>query len=282
MRRAIQEIEDLAMTAQTERAIEAARATVARLPEGVAGDDDRIAVGETVAFVAAATGFVPAGWALLDDMARQSTSHVARGALYFHRGRQVMEAEAVAFLRLAPGEFTRAGHHRGRAVTLAAMCWPTKASGSPEHRLRLGRRALELAQTLDDPWAVAYCAGRLAGAETYLGDREGLEHYAFAPRVLVADPDPQAAAVASLNQVNWGLAAFGYGDYADARRILGEGRALALGEEWLHWFDGAIALVDWRTGALGPEAVPVATVVDGWGPLGGSTHQEIPDQLRAW
>jgi len=263
---AIHEIEDLAMAAQADQAIEAARATASKLPDGVQGDDDRIAVGEVVAFVAAAAGAGPAGWALLDDLARQSVSHVARGALYFHRGRQVMEVDAAELLRLALGEFTRAGHARGRAVTLAAMCWPTKGAGSPEHRLRLGRQALELALTLDDAWAVAYCAGRLAGAEIYQGDRAGLEHYALAAQALVADPNPQSAAVASLNQLNWGLDAFGYGDYADARRILGEGRVVALGEEWRHWFDGAIALVDWRTGAL--RTVPSAEVVDDWGALG--------------
>lgn len=266
VQRAIHVIEDLAMAAESGKALEAARAIALEIPEGESGDDDRIAVGEAVAFVAAAAGATAEGWALLEALAAQSVSPVARGALYFHRGRQVME-DAAEFLRLALGEFTRAGHTRGRAVTMAAMAWPTQGSGSPEHRLRLGRQALRLATTLDDPWALAYCAGRLAGTECYLADRTGLEHYAFAAEVLVADPDPQTAAVASLNQLNWGMSAFGYGDYADARRIFGEGRSVALGEEWRHWFDGALAMVDWRTGAL-RGGVPSAQTAEDWGTLG--------------
>lgn len=212
-------------------------------------DDDRVAIGELAEVIAAWAGSFPEANAFVEILAEQVTSPKARGALYFHRGRSTSDAESSRdLLRKALHEFDLAGDLRGRAVTLAQMCWPNDSSVGAEHRLRVGRQALGMAIELDDPWTIAFCAGRLAATETYLDQPEALDRWRQAAQALPQSADSVTAEIASLNQYNWGLTAFAHGDYALGSQVLQEGSELAHGPGWRRRYDEVAALVAWRMG----------------------------------
>lgn len=248
MRSTLHEAEAHGLNGDTVRALDLLRSTAASLPDTAGADGDRVAIGELALVISAWADQVPQCRAFLEVLADQVHTPDARGALYFHLGRGSVSAETSHYLNRALTEFTIAGDLRGRAVTLGQMCWPTEAPVGSEHRVRVGREGLALAQELGDAWAIAFCAGRLAGCETYLDHPDALEHWRQAAQVLPTSPDSVTAEIASLNQYNWGLTALGHGDYALARQVLEEGRALAHGAGWRRRYDEASAVMAWRTG----------------------------------
>lgn len=220
----------------------------AGLPVRPAHDGDRVAIGELSTAIRSWSSEVAEGSAFLDRLIDEVSTPRARGALLFHRGRGSTAGEGGRFLTQALDEFTIAGDDRGRAVALGQMSWPTVSMLGAEHRLRVGQEGLALARSLDDPWAIAFCAGRLAGAEAYLGMVEALDHWRLATMALPASTDPFTAEIGAVNQYNWGLTLLGHGEYGDAVRVLGEGRSLAHGAGWGARYDEALALVAWRSG----------------------------------
>lgn len=250
VREVLKRAETAGLRGDTTSALRLLRETAAALPDGAAADGDRVAIGELFLVIGAWSDAVPEGNAFLEQLAAHVSTPSARGALLFHRGRGSVSAENARFLTQALNEFTIAGDLRGRAVTLGQMCWPTEALLGPEHRVRVGREGLALARELGDPWAIAFCAGRLAGCETYLDHPDALEHWRQAAEALPSSSDSVTAEIAALNQYNWGLTAVAHGDYSLARQVLGEGRSLAHGTGWSRKYDEALALVAWRTGDL--------------------------------
>lgn len=263
VRRVLREAEAEGLAGDTAAALTRLRAAAAALPDGA--DGDRVAIGELALVVSAWADEVPACNGFLEELADQVRTPGARGALYFHRGRGSMTPDHAHFLTQALTEFTIAGDLRGRAVTLGQMCWPTEAPVGSEHRIRVGQEGLALAKELGDPWAIAFCAGRLAGCETYLDVPGALDHWREAAQVLPTSPDSVTAEIASLNQYNWGLTALGHGDYPLARQVLEEGRALAHGAGWRRRYDEAAAVVAWRRGDHERAAATAGAVYAGAG-----------------
>lgn len=248
--RQLRHAEALGLRGETEAGLEILRAAAAALPAGPEADDDRVAIGEMATVVAAWGGELPEHHGFLESLAEASSSPRAKGALLFARGRTGTAAETPHFLTQALSEFTIAGDLRGRAVTLGELAWPREDGLSADYRVRVGTEGLELAKRTKDAWAIAFCAGRLAGCETYLDRPRALEHWQEAAEVLPSSPDAITAEIASLNQFNWAHTAMGHGDYALAQRVVNEGKVLAHGATWARKFAGVEALVAWRTGDL--------------------------------
>jgi DNA-binding CsgD family transcriptional regulator len=246
VQRALKNAEALGLRGDAESALSVLREAAAGL--GPNADDDRVAVGELALVISAWSGQVVACQAFLEQLVDTVTSPSARGALFFHRGRASQGSDSLEYLNRALDEFTIAGDVRGRAVTLGQLCWPTENGAGPEYRLRVGREALELAVGLNDPWAIAFCAGRLAGCETYLDHPDALRHWRQAAQVLPSSPDSITAEIASLNQFNWALTALGHGSYELAREVINDGKVLAHGRGWARKFTSLDAMLAWRTG----------------------------------
>lgn len=240
--------ETIGLRGETGRAQQVLRDGAAALPAGPGSDADRVAIGELFLAVANWASDVAAGYAYLGHLLTQVSTAPARGALLFQLGRSTTSDRAVPYLTEALDQFAIAGDLRGRAVTLAQLCWPTDSELGAEHRLRVGQQGLALARELQDPWATAFCAGRLAACETLLDRPGALDHWQEAAQALPTSADAVTAEISTLNQYNWGLTLLAHGRYADARRVLSEGRSLSLGEGWTAKFDEAIAVVAWYAG----------------------------------
>lgn len=253
---AVARARDLLYAGNGDEAMRCVRSAAAAVVASAAGDDDRVALGEFALCVGLNERRPNPVGRFIEDLAARCQTPRARGALFFARARLWTGAEEFEFLRQALREFTVAGDERGRAVVLARMSWPIQGSVSTEHRLRVGREAVRLADLLGDPWLVAYCTGQLAGAKLYMNDISCLADYAKVAGQLVAHPDLQTAHIAYLNQLNWGLSAFAFGRYDEARQVFSEGRATAFGELWENRFDGGLAMVAWRTGRPQKMASP--------------------------
>lgn len=249
LRRVLREAEALGLRGETRAGLELLMATAAGLPAD-APDDDRVAIGELAVVVSAWGSELLAAHPFLESLAAQVSDPGPRGALLFTRGRAGTAAETPEILRRALAEFRLAGDIRGQAVTLGELCWPREDGLSGDYRVTVGREGLALARRTKDPWAIAFCAGRLAGCETYLDRPEALEHWRDAAAVLPSSPDAVTAEIASLNQFNWAHTAYGHGDYALAARVAREGKLLAHGTTWARKFAAVEALVQWRTGDL--------------------------------
>ena len=243
----------MGLRGDTRPALDLLMATAAALPAG-ARDDDRVAIGELAVVVSAWGSELIDAHPFLEALATQVRSPGARGALLFTRGRAGTAAETPEILQLALSEFRLAGDIRGQAVTLGELCWPREDGLSGDYRVTVGKEGLALARQTKDPWAIAFCAGRLAGCETYLDRPEALEHWRDAAEVLPSSPDAVTAEIASLNQFNWAHTAYGHGNYALAARVAREGKLLAHGTTWARKFAAVEALVQWRTGDLDAAA----------------------------
>ncbi|MDT0215024.1 LuxR C-terminal-related transcriptional regulator [Rothia sp. ARF10] len=249
LRPVLREAEGLGLRGETRAALDLLVRTAAALPAD-ARDDDRVAIGELAVVVSAWGSELIDAHPFLETLAEQVASPDARGALLFTRGRAGTAAETPDILMRALSEFRLAGDIRGQAVTLGELCWPREDGLSGDYRVTVGREGLALARRTKDPWAIAFCAGRLAGCETYLDRPEALEHWRDAAEVLPSSPDAVTAEIASLNQFNWAHTAYGHGDYALAGRVAREGKLLAHGTTWARKFAAVEALVQWRTGDL--------------------------------
>lgn len=247
LRPVLRDAEALGLSGETRAALDLLVTTAAALPES-APDGDRVAIGELAVVVSAWGSELIDAHPFLEDLAARVRSSDARGALLFTRGRAGTAAETPDILTRALAEFRLAGDLRGQAVTLGELCWPREDGLSGDYRVTVGREGLALAHRTGDPWAVAFCAGRLAGCETYLDRPGALEHWAEAARVLPSSPDAVTAEIASLNQFNWAHTAYGHGDYDLAARVAREGKLLAHGATWARKFAAVEALVLWRTG----------------------------------
>ncbi|WP_392542187.1 LuxR C-terminal-related transcriptional regulator [Oryzobacter telluris] len=239
--------EAMGLRGDTRAALDLLVSTASGLAAG-APDDDRVAIGELAVVVSAWGSELIDAHPFLEDLAARVRSSDARGALLFTRGRAGTAAETPDILMRALAEFRLAGDLRGQAVTLGELCWPREDGLSGDYRVTVGREGLALARQTGDPWAIAFCAGRLAGCETYLDRPSALEHWAQAAQVLPSSPDAVTAEIASLNQFNWAHTAYGHGDYALAGRVAREGKLLSHGATWQRKFAAVEALVHWRTG----------------------------------
>lgn len=255
LRPILREAEALGLRGETRTALDLLVSAAAALPAG-APDDDRVAIGELAVVVCAWGTELLEAHPFLERLAEEVQSPGARGALLFTRGRAGTAAETPEILSRALAEFRIAGDLRGQAVTLGELCWPREDGLSGDYRINVGRQGLALARRTRDPWAIAFCAGRLAGCETYLDRPGALDHWREASEVLPSSPDAVTAEIASLNQFNWAHTAYGHGDYALARRVAAEGKLLAHGATWARKFAAVEALVHWRTGDL--DAAQVA------------------------
>ncbi|WP_404386528.1 LuxR C-terminal-related transcriptional regulator [Knoellia locipacati] len=240
----------LGLRGDTEAAMQILRSAAAALAGRPGVDDDLVAIGEMATVVATWGGDLPAHHEFLESLAESAEHPKAKGALLFTRGRTGTASETPQFLTQALGEFTIAGDLRGRAVTLGELAWPRDDGLSSAYRVRVGTEGLDLAKQTGDQWAIAFCAGRLAGCETYLDMPGALEHWEQAAMVLPSSPDAITAEIASLNQFNWAHTALGHGNYRLASRVSNEGKVLAHGATWARKFAGVEALVAWRTGDL--------------------------------
>lgn len=249
LRPVLREAEALGLRGETRAGLDLLVAAEAALPHA-APDDDRVAIGELAVVVCAWGSELIDAHPFLEHLAERVGSPDARGALLFTRGRAGTAAETPDILTRALGEFRLAGDLRGQAVTLGELCWPREDGLSADYRVTVGREGLALARQTGDPWAIAFCAGRLAGCETYLERPDALEHWREAAEVLPSSPDAVTAEIASLNQFNWAHTAYGHGDYALAARVAREGKLLAHGTTWQRKFAAVEALVLWRTGDL--------------------------------
>lgn len=247
LRPTLRDAEALGLRGETRAALDLLVATAAALPVS-APDGDRVAIGELAVVVCAWGSELIDAHPFLEDLAARVRSSDARGALLFTRGRAGTAAETPEILTRALAEFRLAGDLRGQAVTLGELCWPREDGLSGDYRVTVGREGLALARRTADPWAVAFCAGRLAGCETYLDRPSALEHWREAAEVLPSSPDAVTAEIASLNQFNWAHTAYGHGDYGLATRVAREGKLLAHGATWARKFAAVEALVLWRTG----------------------------------
>ena len=239
----------MGLRGETRTALDLLRATAAGLAAD-APDDDRVAIGELAVVVSAWGSELLDAHPFLESLAEEVAGAEARGSLWFTRGRAGTAAETPEILMRALAEFRVAGDLRGQAVTLGELCWPREDGLSGDYRISVGREGLALARRTGDPWAVAFCAGRLAGCETYLDRADALEHWREAAEVLPSSPDAITSEIASLNQFNWAHTAYGHGDYALAARVAREGKLLAHGTTWARKFAAVEALVHWRTGRL--------------------------------
>lgn len=247
VRPVLREAEALGLRGETRAGLDVLVAAAAALPHD-APDDDRVAIGELAVVVSAWGSELLDAHPFLEMLAEQVRSPGARGALLFTRGRAGTAAETPEILTRALAEFRLAGDLRGQAVTLGELSWPREDGLSGDYRVTVGREGLALARETGDPWAIAFCAGRLAGCETYLDRPSALEHWRQAAEVLPSSPDAVTAEIASLNQFNWAHTAYGHGDYALAARVAREGKLLAHGTNWARKFAAVEALVHWRTG----------------------------------
>lgn len=246
---ALREAEALGVRGDSLAALDVLRRAAAAVPPA-GGDDDLVAIGELATLVAAWGSDLPEARPFLEELAATVTGADARGALLFSRGRTGNAAETPEVLMRALAEFRSAGDLRGQAVTLGELCWPREDGLSGDYRIGVGREGLALARQTGDAWAIAFCAGRLAGCETYLDRPGSLEHWAEAAQALPSSPDAVTAEIASLNQFNWAHTAYGHGDYALAQRVAREGKLLAHGTTWARKFAAVEALVHWRRGEL--------------------------------
>lgn len=213
-------------------------------------DDDRVAIGELSLLIWSWGGRGHEPIAFIESLAGQVQSPSARGALLFARGRAVPLAEAHDFHSRALDEFSIAGNPRGRAVTLAEMCWLREDGLTPDYRIKLGLEGLRIAESLDDPWAVAFCAGRVAATETTFDRPEAMARWEQATSSLPDESDSLTREATSLNMSNWALTAWQHGDYALALGLIGQGWALAYGSRWAGQFEALRVLCAWRQGRL--------------------------------
>lgn len=246
VRRVLDEAEVRSIRGQAQAAERLLRDTAAALGPDL--DDDRVAIGELAMVIASWAGRVRECYDLLESLADNVRSPAARGALLFHRGRGGLDERASRFLSQALGEFTVAGDERGRALTLGQMCFPTLSSLGAENRLRLGREGLDIALRLDDPWAIAFCAGRLAICETCLCLPDAMTHWAQASEPLEWRTDAVTGEIAALNTANWAATALVHGDHATARAVIRRGHLLSRGPRWVREFAGLDALLAVREG----------------------------------
>lgn len=249
LRPVLREVEAMGLRGDTRAGLDRLMQTAAALPAS-APDGDRVAIGELAVVVSAWGSELIDAHPFLESLATQVHGSDARGALLFTRGRAGTAAETPEILTRALAEFRLAGDIRGQAVTLGELCWPREDGLSGDYRITVGQEGLALARQTRDPWAIAFCAGRLAGCETYLDRPEALEHWREAAAVLPSSPDAVTAEIASLNQFNWAHTAYGHGNYALAARVAHEGKLLAHGATWARKFAAVEALVHWRTGNL--------------------------------
>ncbi|KRE41521.1 helix-turn-helix transcriptional regulator [Knoellia sp. Soil729] len=245
----LREAEALGLRGDTRAGLDLLMTTAASLPPS-SPDDDCVAIGELAVVVSAWGSELIDAHPFLESLAERVEAPNARGALLFTRGRAGTAAETPEILQRALAEFRLAGDIRGQAVTLGELCWPREDGLSGDYRVTVGREGLALARRTGDTWAVAFCAGRLAGCETYLDRPEALEHWREAAEALPSSPDAATAEIASLNQFNWAHTAYGHGAYALASRVAREGKLLAHGATWARKFAAVEALVQWRTGDL--------------------------------
>lgn len=215
-----------------------------------AADDDRVAIGELSLLIWSGGDRGSEPLAFIESLADQVQSPSSRGALLFTRGRATPRAEAHGFHSQALDEFTLAGNLRGRAVTLAEMCWLREDGLTSDYRIRLGLEGLRVAESLDDPWALAFCAGHLAATETYFDRPEAMARWRMSASVGPSESDSLTRELSSLNQSNWALTAWQHGDYELALRLVGEGKILAHGSRWAGQFEAQRVLCAWRRGRL--------------------------------
>lgn len=244
----LREAEAFGLRGETAAGLQLLMAAAAALARDA--DGDRVAIGEMAVVVGSWGNELLETHDFLEALAEQVTDPGARGALLFTRGRAGTAEETPEILMRALNDFRLAGDRRGQAVTLGELCWPREDGLSGDYRVTVGHEGLALATETGDPWAIAFCAGRLAGCETYLDRPEALGHWRAAAAVLPSSPDAITAEIASLNQFNWAHTAYGHGDYALASRVAREGKLLAHGSTWARKFAAVEALVQWRTGQL--------------------------------
>lgn len=247
----IRQAEAAGVRGEAERGLSVVRAALLGLaPEA---DDDRIALAEIAALMR--------GWGasdeqtdlFLDEAAAAAQGPRARGAILLAQARRLYGRTSSAQLSRALSEFSAAGDLLGQAVTLGRMAFPADDGIEPDYRLELGRRGLELAIEVGEPWAVAWCSGLLAACETYFGAPDALDHWQKTTALLPANLDNLTAEFTAVNHVNWAMAAIGSGDYASAWRALRQGRLFVRGS-WVHVYSAVEGLLRLRTGALDEAA----------------------------
>ncbi len=258
----LRQAERLGLAGETRAALDLLVETAGALPSD-SPDGDRVAIGELAIVVSAWGSELLDAHPFLERLAAEVQEPGARGALLFSRGRAGTAQETPEILTRALAEFRLAGDIRGQAVTLGELCWPREDGLGAEYRVTVGREGLALARRTGDPWAIAFCAGRLAGCETYLDRPDALEHWREAAEVLPSSPDAVTAEIASLNQFNWAHTAYGHGDYALAAQVAREGKLLAHGATWARKFAAVEALVHWRTGDLEAAVTAARTARSG-------------------
>jgi DNA-binding CsgD family transcriptional regulator len=167
-------------------------------------------------------------------------------------------------------ELSAGGNLQQRALVLGEMAFPWDDGGpSADSRARVAHEALSLAVKSGDPLTIAFCSGRLASCESYLGRPGALGRWRRVVKLLPADLDTRTAEVASLNYLNWGLYTAGLGRYSEAAMAFAEGVAVAHGKAWVSMFSVGEAFVHWRTGNLTAALDAVEGAQDGAGPHGG-------------
>ncbi|MFT4288381.1 helix-turn-helix transcriptional regulator [Nocardioides sp.] len=261
------------------------------LAEGPSTDVDLVALAELAA--------VLGSWAgrplldLIDRLLARVETAPARGALLFHRGRMTSGEEHIGMLNRALEEFVIAADDRGRAVTLAALARSGPGPLGVEHRGRMARRALRLAEEVAEPWAVSWCAGQLARYETFYGDTSATEHWRVSSEQLVDNIDLPTLDLIITNQWHYGLQLGGSGELALAEQVLRDGLTLAHGPIWRGRYAEALAVVYWRSGrtpearaaaaeqlAVNPDSV-MALLVTGAYELEAAGHPDISYADRA-
>jgi len=244
----LHEAELLGLRGQLDEAHALLVATAGEL--GADRDDDRVAIGELSLLIWSWGDRAREPVAFIESLAEAVQSPSARGALLFARGRAVPLAEAHGFHSQALDEFAIAGNLRGRAVTLSEMCWLREDGLTPDYRIKLGLEGLRVAESLDDPWAVAFCAGRVAATETYFDRPEAMARWERATSAVPDESDSLTREATSLNMSNWALTAWQHGDYRLALRLIGQAWALAYGSRWADQFEALRVLCAWRQGRL--------------------------------
>lgn len=193
----------------------------------------------------------------IDALLAQVETPDGRGALLFHRGRLTPGEEHIGLLNRALEEFAIAGSDRGRAVTLAALARYGPSPLGAEHRGRLARQALRLAQSVDEPWAISWCAGQLARYQTYYGEDAAFGHWRLASEQLADVVDLPTVDMVIMNQRHYALHLAGAGQLALAEQVLQDGLTLAQGPIWRGRFAEALSVVHWRCGRT-PESLAAA------------------------
>jgi DNA-binding CsgD family transcriptional regulator len=232
---------------------DAALRGIADLPLGGADQAVLRSVAECATLLALWGGAAPAARQLCDAALAATDDASTRGRILLCLARITPGEPRHEAYTAALTEFSTAGDTAGQALALAGLAYPraTDSGGIvASYHLRLARDALRLAMASGDPHALAVCTANLAAGETYLGRPATIRRWQRAAEQLPADLGTYPAEAMSLNYANWALTAAGHGEYAQARRALTEGRALARGVAWARTFSAIEALVAWRTGSI--------------------------------